>query len=146
MYIYASCYDTLDFSEFNLSGKYRKIILHKHSKKVTIEKNRELEKYCLDFPMYYDNKVVFSITDGFLICENLDIIHKIELKESYVCGEPIIHFMEGTPFLLTFTFGKTNQTKSSFLIINMITYKIIEVPLNQSLNVGFHSIFIETKI
>jgi carotenoid cleavage dioxygenase-like enzyme len=145
MFIFASCYDALDFTEFNLSGKYRKIILHKQSKKVTIEKNNELENYCLDFPIYYDNKVAFSITDGVLICEGLNIIHKIEFKESYVCGEPIIHFMDGTPFLFTFTFDKIHKNKSNFVIINLITYKIIEVPLNQSLNVGFHSIFIGKK-
>ena len=75
---------------------------NKYTKNVTIEKNTELEKYSLEFPILYDNKVVFSTITGFIVCENLKILHKFEFNDTYICGEPVIHYVDKTPFLLSF--------------------------------------------
>lgn len=146
--IYASLYDELDFSQINIVGKYRKIILHKKTRCVVIEKNEELEQMDLDFPIKFENKIVMrhlknQIIDGFVVCRDLKIIKKIYLKDRFCCGEPSISYIEGVPYLITLAFHFENMEESYIILINMRNYNKIEIPIGEKLNIGFHSIFLE---
>jgi hypothetical protein len=146
--IYASLYNHLDFSELNISGKYRKIILNKEDKTVMVVKNTELEQLDLDFPVKIDDKVVFrSITNkritGFVICKELEIVKELEFSNKFISGEPAITYIKDVPYLISLAFYDNKHDESFLLIINMNSYEIIEIPMNESLNMGFHSIFIE---
>jgi hypothetical protein len=148
--IYASMYDKLDFSQLDISGKYRKMILNKENKNVMILKNPELEKLDMEFPVKFDDKIVFRsmvnkrIT-GFVICKDLDIIKKLDLSDKFISGEPAIVYIDKTPHLIAFTFDDKIENQGFVIVINMNTYEIIEIPLNESINIGFHSIFINNE-
>ena len=142
--IYGSLYDELDFSNLNIKGNYRKIIVDKITKEVSIERNRELEKYDLDFPIKYDNKIVFRnihnmTINGFVIVQKMKIIKEIIFKDLFICGEPALIKIEGIPYILFFGFSKT---KNSIFLLNLYNYQQIEIPVPIQLNIGFHSIFI----
>jgi len=147
--IYASLYNELDFSDLNINGKYRKIIINKNSKNVDIIRNDQLENLNLEFPIKFEDKIVFrntknSKTNGFIICKELEIIKEINFEERFILGEPSISYIEGTPYLFAFTFDYKNSVQNSFLvIINMYNYEEIEIPIDEKLNIGFHSIFID---
>lgn len=147
--IFAPIYDTMDFNDLNVEGKYRKIIINKHTKSVAIEKNEDLEKLSLDFPLYFDNKIVLlsgvkNKANGFIICSDLKIIYKHIFDDRYICGEPAIVYINKTPYLIAFENDILNKN-SYLLIFNLKTYKTIEIPLDVELSVGFHSIFIDNK-
>jgi len=146
--IYASLYDELDFSQINIVGKYRKIILNKRTKEAVIEKNEELEQMDLDFPIKYENKIVMrhlkdKIIDGFVVCQDLKIIKKIYLKNRFCCGEPSISYIDGVPYLITLAFHSKNTEQGYVILINMRNYTKIQIPIGEKLNIGFHSIFLE---
>lgn len=149
--IYASLYDYLDFSQLNITGKYRKIVIDKKRNTTFIERNRELEKLDLDFPLKFDkNKIVLrnldkNIIDGFVVCENLKIIKRIHLKERFFCGEPAIFYIEKKPYLITFAFNYNNIEENFLILINMRNYKIIEIPIREKLSIGFHSIYLSNN-
>ena len=147
--IYASIYNNLDFSELNIIGKYRKIILDKETKKVSIEKNPELEKLDLEFPVKYDDKIVLrninnNRINGFVICKELEIIKSLEFDNKFISGEPAIMYLDDVPYLITFAFDNENEkiNHGFLIIINMKTYEIIEIPIQETLNIGFHSCFV----
>ena len=145
--IYGSLYDELDFSNLNIKGNYRKIIVNKITKEVSIERNRELEKYDLDFPIKYDNKIVFrniynNAINGFVIVQKMKIIKEIIFKDLFISGEPALIKIEGIPYIVFFGFSKT---KNSIFILNLYNYQQIEIPIPTQLNIGFHSIFIPNK-
>ena len=55
-----------------------------------------------------------------------------------------IIYINKTPHLIAFE--KETLNKNSYLIIvNLNTHKIIEIPLDVELSMGFHSIFIDNK-
>jgi hypothetical protein len=146
--IYASLYDELDFSQINIVGKYRKIVLDKRTKEAVIEKNEELEQMDLDFPIKYENKIVMrhlkdKIIDGFVVCQDLKIIKKIYLKNRFCCGEPSISYIDGVPYLITLAFHSKNTEQGYVILINMRNYTKIQIPIGEKLNIGFHSIFLE---
>ena len=146
--IYASLYDELDFSQINIVGKYRKIVLNKRTKDAVIEKNEELEQMDLDFPIKFENKIVMrhlkdKIIDGFVVCQDLRIIKKIYLKDRFCCGEPSISYIEGVPYLITLAFHFENTEQGYVILINMKNYNKIQIPIGEKLNIGFHSIFLE---
>jgi hypothetical protein len=143
--IYGSLYDELDFSNLNVKGNYRKIKINKETKEVVIEKNKLLEKYDLDFPIKYDNKIVFRnihnmTINGFVIVEKMKLIKEIIFNGVFVCGEPALTRVDGIPYIIFFGFSKDN--KNSIYLINLYTYQHIEIPIPMKLNIGFHSIFI----
>jgi len=147
--IYAPIYEHLDFSNINLHGKYRKIVLDKHTKKITIHSNKVIDIYNLDFPIKSGNEIILrNIKDnkinGFVICENLFIKKTIILNNKYVCGEPTLVTIERTPYIITFAYDNLNN--GYLLIINVNNSKIIEIPLNKSVNIGFHSIFVPNNL
>ena len=145
--IYASLYSTLDFSDLNISGKYRKIIINKQTNDVEIIKNIELEELDLEFPVKFENKVVLrnnenKRTNGFVICQELTIIKKLIFPDKFFAGEPAVHYVEKRPFLISFAFDEKFGKKSFLIIIDLTTYETIEIPINESLTLGFHSQFI----
>jgi carotenoid cleavage dioxygenase-like enzyme len=145
--IYASTYDNIDFNKFDLDGKYRQIVINKENKKVELIKNKELEKLNLDFPLVFNNytllrKIKNNINDGFVICDKMKIIKIIEFTNKNICGEPTIIKIDNTLYLLFFIFDIYNKNKSKINLMNLENYKLIEISLDQELNCGFHSIFI----
>lgn len=137
--IYTSVYEKFDLSTLKLDGKYRKILINKLTKRITIEQNVELEKMNLDFPIKYNDKVILqSSTNEFVICKKLNIIKKIKIPTGIINGEHNLIYIDKIPHLICFT-------SSTLLIINIISDKIIEIPINEDLNIGFHSIYIENN-
>ena len=141
--IYAPIYEIVDFSKLNINGKYRKLSIDKTTKEVKIIKNELLENFNLDFPIKYKNKIILrniynNTINGFVVCENLYIKHIIFLKDKFICGEPAITEIENIPYLISFAYNSEN---SYLVIIDIENYKIIEIPLNVNVNIGFHSIF-----
>jgi carotenoid cleavage dioxygenase-like enzyme len=141
--IYAPIYEDVNFSKLSINGKYRKISINKHTKEVKIIKNELLEKFNLDFPIKYKNKVILrnifnNTINGFVVCENLYIKHILFLKDKFICGEPAITEIDDIPYLISFGYNSEN---SYLIIIDIENYKIIEIPLNVHVNIGFHSIF-----
>lgn len=145
--IYGSLYDELDFSNLNVKGYYRKIKVNKVTKKVSIEQHRELEKYNLDFPIKYDNKIVFRnihnmTINGFVIVQKMKIIKEIIFKDLFICGEPGFIRIERIPYIIFFGFS---NNQNSIFLLNLYNYQQIEIPIPLQLNIGFHSIFIPNK-
>lgn len=141
--IYAPIYEDVNFSKLSINGKYRKISINKLTKEVKIIKNELLEKFNLDFPIKYKNKVILrnifnNTINGFVVCENLYIKHILFLKDKFICGEPAITEIDNIPYLISFGYNSEN---SYLIIIDIENYKIIEIPLNVHVNIGFHSIF-----
>jgi len=146
--IYAALYNELDFSQLNIIGKYRKLILDKNTHEISIVKNEELEKMDLEFPIKFGDKIVFrKIEDkrinGFVVCKELEVIKKIEFENKFFSGEPAIHYVENIPYLITFAFNDNADNEGYIMVINMNTYEEITIPINEQLSVGFHSIFID---
>lgn len=149
--IYAPVYDELELSKIDIHGFYRKIYIHKFTGEVTMEKNPVLEKLNLDFPVKFgEDKVILRnikdrICDGFVICKGLDIVHKIFLENRFACGEHRVFEIEGKPYLISYTFNINNNKEGFITIIDLDTYKIIEIPLGTELYFGFHSIYCDNK-
>lgn len=146
--IYAPIYESVEFSNLNIYGKYRKINIDKRTRNVSIEKNEEIDDYNLDFPIKYKNKVILrnihnNTINGFVICENLNITKTIMLNNRFVCGEPVIIEIDEIPRIIAFSYDRFSN--GHLLIINMENSSIINIPLNCSLNIGFHSLFLEKK-
>jgi len=144
--IYAPIYETIDFTNLNIHGKYRKIVIDKRTRDVCLEKCAIFDDYNLDFPIKYKNKVILrnvenNTINGFVICENLNITKTIMLNNRFVCGEPVIIEIDEIPHIIAFSYDRFS--KGHLLIINMENSSIINIPLNCSLNIGFHSIFLE---
>ena len=142
--MYAPLYDNMDFSDINLKGNYRKFIINKKTNNTRIERNEELEKYDLDFPLKYKNNVVLrnienKTINGFIICEKLDIKKKIFFKDKSICGEPAIACISNNYYLLAFAY---NKKESYLIIINLSNYEVTEIPIDENINIGFHSIFV----
>jgi carotenoid cleavage dioxygenase-like enzyme len=148
--IFASIYDNLDLSIINNKAKYRKIIIDKNTNNITIEKNSILEQYNLDFPIKFNNKIILQNFEnnginGFLICENLNIKKIIFLENKYICGEPAIILLDSVYYLLSFAYDYINNNQSYLILINLDNNEIINIPLNEYINIGFHSIFIKNN-
>ena len=155
--IYASLYDDIDFNTLNTKANYRKIVIDKERSYVRIFRNQELEKYDLDFPRQFDNKMVFininknvsnptnSVINGFVVCKDLNLHKKILFGDLFICGEPSITYIDGTPHLLSFAFDYPSRIRKYLLVIDLRSYNVIKVRLDDSipLQLGFHSLFIE---
>jgi hypothetical protein len=144
--IYAPMYDNIDFSEFNIQGRYRRLTIDKNSGKVTIEKTEELENLDMDFPICYEDKVIFrniknKVCEGFVICRNLEIVTKIYLENRNVCGEPRLIYLNGIPYLLGFVNDKGDTTNGFIILINLRDYTKIEIPIGEPIKYGFHSFY-----
>jgi len=148
--IYASLYDNINFNEVNITGKYRKITIDKKTKLVTIEKNIEFEELNIEFPISYGNRTIFRsienrINNGFVICEGMELIKKIELVDKFICGEPAIKKIDESYYLIAFYFSIHNNMNSHLIIMNLDTYQFLDIPIKEEIGLGFHSIFIPNE-
>lgn len=142
--VYASIYESIDFSSLNIEGKYRKLVIHKQSKQIEMIRNPALESFNLDFPIAYKNLVVLrnvynNAINGFVICEKLTIKKVLTFSDIEFCGEPEIIEMDMCPYILSFA---NENEKGLLVIINLNTYKVIKIPLFENIKLGFHSLFI----
>ena len=148
--IYASILETLDFSKIEIRSKYRKIIINKETKSVTIERNPELETMFLEFPVSFiqNNKkkvllryVENELNTGFIICHKLEMEKHIYFENRCICGEPSVLIIENEiPYAIFFT--KDKNENGYFNILNLVTENNIEIPINEKIKIGFHSLFL----
>jgi hypothetical protein len=151
--IYISMYDELNFTNVNIKGKYRMIEINKNTKKISIHKNDEIEKYNLDFPICFSDKVVLRNFEnrqinGFIITKNLSIYKKILFENKNICGEHNVIYVNKTPYLIFFNVeeDKIKQTNKNLLtLVNLNNYEVIDIEIKNKLNLGFHSIFLQNK-
>ena len=151
--IYGSIYDNLDFNNIDFEGKYRMIQINKHDNSVSIHKNRELEKYNLDFPIHFEDKLILlnmdnKIFNGFIIVKNMKIHKKLFLKNKHICGEHNVIYVKGNkPFLIFFNVEYTNSNRKNYLtLICLRSYESIDIELHNNINLGFHSIFLDNSL
>lgn len=145
--IFATQYDTLDFSNININGKYRQLSIHKQTGKVSNIKTPDLESLNLEFPIPYENKTIFrsledSINNGFVICQDLNIVKCIRFENRFICGEPAIKLIDDVSYLIALGMDTEIEFQSYIIIINLENYEEIEIPLFEKTMLGFHSIFI----
>jgi hypothetical protein len=138
--LYAPLYESLDFSTTELYGKYRKLILHKCNKTISIEKNNHLEKYNLDFPILWNHYTLLrnlnlatQKIDGFILCDGLTIYKEFWISLD-ILGEPCIE----NDSILFFAF---NQTGTFFVHVHILSGIQKEYAVNISGTLGFHSFF-----
>jgi carotenoid cleavage dioxygenase-like enzyme len=142
--IYAPMYDNVNFSSLNLDGKYRQITV-RASGQVVIKKNPLLERLNLDFPIRVGNYVVLREIEnrairGFVVCRELRLIRRIRLPvDRAFCGEPSVVEIGGQPYLLGFSYDANEKGYVSIMSIWGDTYD--EIPLRQTVSIGFHSVF-----
>jgi hypothetical protein len=151
--IYISQYDELNFENVNIKAAYRMIEINKKTKEITNHKNKELEKYNLDFPICFDNKVISRNFEnrrinGFIITKGLKILKKLFFENKNICGEHNIVYIKNTPYLMFFNVEENKQTgtnRNLFSIVNLRTYEVIDIVIHNKLNLGFHSIFLQNS-
>jgi len=152
--IYGSVYDTLDFDNLNIVGRYRCIHLDKDTKKITIEKNIELETlYNLDFPIVFGDKIISRNTnvskkcnDGFVITKGLDIVKVILYKDREILGEPKIIIPEGVKKNVYLCFFNKRGNTSFLSLQHLERREIIDIPIDSPLEIGFHSVFLPSPV
>lgn len=93
--LYAPAYDELFFNRVDISGKYRRFILDKATRTITVEKNPFLEAFNLDFPVKWGKYVLLrnlfrQKINGFILCDGLEVVRTYWVNVS-VLGEPYIH-------------------------------------------------------
>jgi hypothetical protein len=144
IHIYASLYEKLDFSELNIRGIYHEIVIDKHTKRVYLTKNPDFDKYNLDFPIRFENKIVFRnvynrTINGFVVVEKMKLVKELLFDDMCIHGEPALFHVDKIPYLIAFA---ELDKKGCILFINLhdYTHFHIDVPFHFSL--GFHSLFI----
>lgn len=151
--IFAPLYEKFDFSDLNIIGKYRMILIDKKMGNVSIIKNMELEKYNLDFPVKYcdnfgkenivlSNKASRLSNNGFIICNELEIIKKFIFQGRNIKGEHSIIKIDNINYLLFFS---ESNGKNFISILNLEGNldNIIDIEIKEDIQSGFHSIFVE---
>lgn len=149
--ILAPLYDHFCFSNLNIEGKYRNIILNTKTKEIKIEKNEELEKMNLDFPLKWKDyilliKIENKVINELVLCKKLNIVKKIKMpKDRFLCGEPAIVDKNSTPYVIGIAYDSENN--GYFFCFNMfdINNSYIEKKLEYKPTIGFHSIFTKRK-
>uniref|UniRef100_A0A6C0AT55 Uncharacterized protein n=1 Tax=viral metagenome TaxID=1070528 RepID=A0A6C0AT55_9ZZZZ len=151
IYLYTCVYDDFNYMSIDIKASYRCIVLNKISKKVSVIRNEETEKYNLDFPVIYKNKTVLrnlvKIEDGFringfVLCDGLNIEKKYIYQDISFCGgDPNIVEINGNPHICSFAYS-TDFKKNYFCFIPLHDEEPIFIDLPIKTNVGFHSIFI----
>lgn len=147
--IYASIYSDMGFDKLDIQGTYCLLMLDKNTKKIEIYKNNAIKKYNLDFPIKWKNYIILrnikdNKIDGFVICRNNQFIRQILLKKKYIYGEHSLYEKNGISRIMCF--GYDDMGKNYFFLINPTNGKVIEFPLNERINVGFHSIFVPNPL
>ena len=144
--IYGVFYDTLDFSSVNIVGKYRKIVVCEGRREVSMERIDAFENMNLDFPKRWGRYTILQKNEnrrfsGFLVCEKDRVIQDIRLPENRsFCGEPEVVEIEGLDYLLGFSYDE--EDRGYLVICGLFEGSYFEVPLNETVTIGFHSTFI----
>ena len=116
-----------------------------------MEREEELEKYSVEFPILYEDKVILRIMDmegrknnGFLVCKDLKIVDKIMLGDDLsICGEPSLIHIHKDPYLLFLCYNEQyNYVGLLNLKTKIIEKKRLPMPLSMNLTIGFHSLFV----
>ena len=147
--IYTTIYDKIDFIDYDIKCALYKIIINKKTDEIKLVKIDDLNNYNIDFPVKFNNNIIFTHSDtkkklinGFIITHNFKIIKKIFFKNKIICGEPSIININKIPYLLSFTFSDKNNY---ITLINLENYYIIDIPIQTNLTIGFHSIFVNNS-
>jgi len=144
LYIYVPLYEKFNLENIDIFGKYRCIALNLMTREISIGTNPELEKYNLDFPVRYGNWSILRNIDinqnvnGFVVCDDLNIIQTLFFEHLSICGEGIIINDD-------FVFFAHNKKENISYIMswNMKTWKISSKRLPEPIQgIGYHSIFI----
>lgn len=157
--IYAPIYENVDFSKIDIVGKYRKLVVDKTTNATSIVTSDYLELFNLDFPVKWFNDTVIlrninnKTINGFFICKGLEIQDIMFFDNLAVCGEPaIIPGNDGTDYLTCFANDRVNNMGFLVMIpLNKAASRfdrskiIINKPINQSIGLGFHSIYIPNR-
>jgi len=139
--IYAPLYDNLDFSSLNIDGKYRKIVIDRHTKRVTIEYNPELEAMNLDFPIAGPDgtvvlrNIVNRRMNGFVMVDGLRIVKTWLYDDLFFCGEHVVLDNSIMAFCLK---GESNY----LCVIDITSDKVDLIECPYDLTMGFHSVFV----
>lgn len=147
--ILAPIYDKLDFSSLDIEGKYRKIIVNKKTGNVVIHKNGFLESMNLDFPIKWDDKIILRNVhersiNGFVICNELDILNKIFYNNISFCGEPQLVRSKTSDYLISLGYKNENMNDGYLFLIDLNNPEnLLSYELNVPVNIGFHSIFLK---
>ena len=124
------------------------IEINKKNKNVKVHKNKDIEKYNLDFPIIFNDKVISRHYEdrkipGFIITKDLEIEKILFYENKYICGEHNIIYIDKVPYLLFFNVEKRDNKKLNLLtLVNLITYTKIDIDIKTTLSIGFHSIFL----
>lgn len=152
--IYASLYDTLDFHDLKIDGKYRKLVLNKTDKTMTIYRNAALEHYNLDFPVAFGEKVISrnynkekNRIDGFVVTDGLDIKQTFLYEDREIFGEPkVIPMSDNVDNAYLCFFNKyTGQEGKEVYAISLLhlgSGSITDFILDEEVRLGFHSIYV----
>jgi hypothetical protein len=142
--LYAPVYDTLDFSTTEMYGKYRRLILHKSNKTITMEKKEIFERYNLDFPISWKNYTLLRNIDlptqrinGFILCDGFTILKEFWFSFG-ILGEPCI---ENDSLF----FFASNQTGIYFIHLPILSGIQKEYFVDIPGTLGFHSFFKRSK-
>jgi len=143
--ILAPIYDSLDFSKINIHGKYRRLILDKNDCSIKMERNLELDEYNLDFPIKWRDCIILRNIEnrrinGFIICRGLEIERRIFFKNLSICGEPVIY--DSGSWSRIICFGYDIDMKGYLVLIDPENGSVFKFPLEKTVTIGFHSIFI----
>jgi len=139
--IYAPLYDNLDFSSLNICGKYRKIVIDRHTKRVTIEYNPYLETMNLDFPIAGANGTVVLRNienrrmNGFVMVDGLEIVKTWLYDDLSFCGEHVVLDNSIMAFCLK---GESNY----LCVIDIVSDNLELIECSYDLTMGFHSVFV----
>lgn len=134
----APLYDSLDFSNVNIAGKYRKMILDKSNKKVHIERNPELESHNLDFPVKTDNNMIILRNianrqiNGFIMVDGLRVVKKWFYDDVFFMGE---HVVVGN-VLMAFCI---KNGRNFLCMMDIVTDHMEFIDCPYDLTMGFHS-------
>lgn len=143
----ACLYDDFDFNSPDKNyGKFRKVIIDKHSYNVTILKNEIFENFSLDFPVIYKNYTLLMNSNNFknaqiIVTKDFKLYKIIDFHKN-INGEASVVEINEKPYIICFTY----DGKNNFLTIQGIENEdhiSILIPFN--ISIGFHSIFIPNK-
>ena len=144
--IYGCIYDDIDYSSLDIKGNYRCLVLDKNTKTINVIKNENTEKYNLDFPVFCGDNVLLRTLEnrrinGFVLCNGLTIIKSFVYENRNICGEPCVVDINNIPHIISFAYTDNNN-ESYLLIINSKTGETEEIMIPITVNIGFHSKFI----
>jgi hypothetical protein len=78
--------------------------------------------------------------NGFVICENLEIVNRIIFEERDILGEHSIVHAKGEDYLIFYNYHHGKYFLSLMNIEN--PKEIIDIQLDQKIELGFHSLFL----